>query len=375
MAAARNTILCLVYNFAPKYREGIFKLIDKEYTCHWYFGENKTDIKGLELSMLKKVQCLKTNTVIRQPLYWQKGVVGLLRKKEFETFFILGELHCLSTWMFLLWKKLFYREKRIYFWTHGWYGKETRIKAFLKKIFFKSVDGVFLYGNHARELMIKEGFDAEKLFVIHNSLAYDKQLEIRRRLSATSVYRAHFGNDNPNLIFIGRLTAVKRLDLLIEALAMLKEQGKMFNLTLIGDGTERQSLQQLAKVKEVESQVWFYGACYDERTNAELIYNADLCVSPGNVGLTAMHVMMFGTPVVTHNNFSHQMPEFESIHSGITGGFFVQNDVDSLVDCILKWFETHKGKRDEVRKACYKEIDTQWTPEFQMSVIRKNLKV
>lgn len=193
--------------------------------------------------------------------------------------------------------------------------------------------------------------------------------------SGHAFFAAFLGNDNPNLIFIGRLTAVKRLDLLIEALAMLKEQGKMFNLTLIGDGTERQSLQQLAKVKEVESQVWFYGACYDERTNAELIYNADLCVSPGNVGLTAMHVMMFGTPVVTHNNFSHQMPEFESIHSGITGGFFVQNDVDSLVDCILKWFETHKGKRDEVRKACYKEIDTQWTPEFQMSVIRKNLKV
>lgn len=36
--------LCLLYNFAPKYREGIFTLIDKEFDCKWYFGCNDTNI-------------------------------------------------------------------------------------------------------------------------------------------------------------------------------------------------------------------------------------------------------------------------------------------------------------------------------------------
>lgn len=43
--------------------------------------------------------------------------------------------------------------------------------------------------------------------------------------------------------------------------------------------------------ERVDKNVWFYGSCYDEQTNAELIYNADMCVAPGNVGLTAIHAM------------------------------------------------------------------------------------
>lgn len=55
--------------------------------------------------------------------------------------------------------------------------------------------------------------------------------------------------------------------------------------------------------------------------NAELIYNADLCVAPGNIGLTAMHAMMFGCPCISHNDFSWQMPEFEAIVPYKTGNF------------------------------------------------------
>lgn len=107
------------------------------------------------------------------------------------------------------------------------------------------------------------------------------------------------------------------------------------------------------------------------KKNAELIYNADLCVAPGNVGLTAMHTMVFGTPVISHNNFPWQMPEFEAIHPGETGDFFEMDNVDSLARTINQWFDSGKS-REEVRHACYHEIDTQWNPKFQIEVI-KNL--
>ena len=123
----------------------------------------------------------------------------------------------------------------------------------------------------------------------------------------------------------------------------------------------------------LSDRVWFYGACYDEAELSKMIYNADLCVSPGNVGLTAMHSMVFGTPVVTHNDFAHQMPEFEAIRVGETGCFFEEGNVDSLALNISIWFETHENQREEVRKACYKEIDTQWTPRFQIDVLKKHL--
>ena len=86
-----------------------------------------------------------------------------------------------------------------------------------------------------------------------------------------------------------------------------------------------------------------------------------------------MHTMVFGTPVVSHNNFPWQMPEFEAIQSGKTGDFFEYQNQQSLVDTISKWFASKKDCRDEVRQACYHEIDTQWNPEFQIEVYKKML--
>ena len=64
--------------------------------------------------------------------------------------------------------------------------------------------------------MIDIGFKADKLFPIHNSLAYDKQIEIRKSLNVSDVYHNHFGNTNYNLFFVGRLTPIKKLDQILE---------------------------------------------------------------------------------------------------------------------------------------------------------------
>ena len=366
--------LCLIYNFAQRYREEIFSDIDKEWDCEWYFGINTTNIKGMDLSLLRDAHEVENVNIRKSAFFYQKGIFKLARRKDISTYFMLGDPHCLSNWLLAFYVKYFRRNKKVYFWTHGWYGKESRMTAFLKKRYFKMSDGIFLYGNYARGLMMDKGFDPDKLFVIHNSLHHTEQLKLRKQLSPSDVYTAHFKNDNPNIVFIGRLTAVKKLDLLLKAVSLLRDKGMGLNVTFIGDGSQKEELKNLTKELCLEENVWFYGACYDEKTNAELIYNADLCVAPGNVGLTAMHSMVFGTPVISHGDFNWQMPEFEAIQKGKTGDFFKPNDVKSLAAAIKNWFTEHPD-REAVRKACYKEIDEGWTPEFQMEVLRENLKV
>lgn len=367
--------LCCVFNLAAHYRADIYRLIDREFDADFYIGDAVANIKTMDYSLLKGYRATLANRNVIGSFYWQSGVLGLLHKSEYGTFLMTGEFFCLSTWLFLLIKALFYRRKRIYFWTHGWYGHEGRTKRILKKMFFGMADGIFLYGNYAREEMVKNGFNGNKLFVIHNSLSYARQLELRKNMKLADIYREHFDNDRPTLIFIGRLTAVKRLDLLIDAVALFKSRNEIYNVVLVGDGVMRRQLEQRAELKGIGHNVWFYGACYDERTNAELIYNADLCVAPGNVGLTAMHTMVFGCPVITHNDFKWQMPEFEAIHPGSTGDFFERDSVESLVDAISRWIAANHSRRDAVRQACYLEIDTQWTPQFQISVIKKGLNI
>lgn len=361
--------LCIVYNIAAKYWEGIFGLIDQEYDCDWYFGTNNTDIKGMYLSRLRSVNEV-VNVHWRGMFIWQSRIVSLAFKRQYPVYLMLGDPNTLSTWIAALIIKLFFPEKRVYFWSHGWYGKENSLRRLLKKLFFHMVDGTFLYGNYAKQLMVENGFKPERLHVIHNSLAYEKQLSIREKIHLKDIYKEHFGNDLPNLIFIGRLTKVKRLDLLIDALAVLKNQKFKVNLTLVGEGVQRQMLEEKVNCLRLLENVWFYGANYDEVSNAELIYNADLCVSPGNVGLTAIHTMMFGTPVLTHNCFKYQMPEFEAIIDGKTGAFFEYNNVEAIAQAIKQWIDCYQFCREAVREACFKEIDSVWTPQFQIDVIK-----
>ena len=60
--------------------------------------------------------------------------------------------------------------------------------------------------------MVDKGIDAKKLSIIYNSLNYDEQLSLRY-ISTSKLYQEHFSNSFYNLVFIGRLTIEKRLDL------------------------------------------------------------------------------------------------------------------------------------------------------------------
>ncbi len=262
---------------------------------------------------------------------------------------------------------------KILFWTHGWYGRENIIQTWIKKSYLSRIDGFLLYNERAKRIMIDLGFSESKLHVIYNSLDYNRQLIERQLLKKEPIIFEHFKNKNKNIIFIGRLISTKQLNLILYAIAKLKKIGEYYNIIFIGDGPEKEKLRKLAKSLGVIDNIWFYGESYNETINAKLIYNSDLCVSPGNIGLTCIHVMMYGCPVITNNDYNNQGPEFEAIKEGVTGDFFIKNDVDSLVNCINNWFQTKKNERDKIRFACYNEIDKYWNPKYQLSILKSVL--
>lgn len=368
-----NLRIAMLFPYAPSYREPIYKLMDEELDVDWYFcGNANRNLKMFDYSILKHCNLTMKEHRICGPIVSYNGIKKL-NLQQYDVIICAGVIRSLSEWWLLQKMGKGMKRPKIYLWTHGWYGKETAIQKMIKKFFFRKVDGFFLYGDYARNEMLKEGFDAKKLHVIKNSLDYDKQLELRRSISPSTIFHNHFKNNNPTIIFIGRLTPVKKLDLLVKAVGLLKAKGENYNIALIGDGEMREEISSVVNEYDLTSFVWFYGSCFDEKINAELVYNADLCVAPGNIGLTAMHVMMFGCPAISHNDFKWQMPEFESIIPGKTGDFFEKENVENLARCISNWFASKGCSRDEVRKACYKEIDEHWNPHYQLNVIKKTL--
>ena len=363
--------VCVIENMASHYRAAIFKLIDEEYNCEWYYGKGFQGIKDLPLSFFKHAEYTPLKKFIKEPLYRQVGLIKLLNSEKYDVILCAGEIINVSFWWFLIVHRLFRKGPKIYDWGHGMLRVRNWPRNWIEKLFYKLFDGMFLYGNKARELMIAQGFDENRIFVIHNSLNYEEQLKYRGNFS--DIYRNHFGNNNPVLYFIGRLTKVKKLDMLVNAVDLLRKKNIETNLVFIGDGVVKEELQALVQELKLEDRVWFYGACYDEREKSELMANADLCVAPGNIGLTAMDTLMYGTPAITMDNFGMQMPEHEAIKEGKTGAFFKENDVYDLTEQIQKWLNNGYN-RDQIRKNCYREIDENWNPQYQISVIKKNLR-
>ena len=358
--------------FAPHYRKGIFIAMDRELGVDFYFGNKKPGVKKLDYNYLNNFKKELKNIYITKTIYFQPGALSLLFK-PYEKYIIMADMGSISVWIILLQSKI--TSKKIYLWGIGWFGDESRIKEILKKLFFGMADNVLLYGDYARKRMIEYGFNANKLYPLYNSLDYDNQLIIRNKLQKNDIYISHFKNTNPNIIFIGTLLIRKKLGLLIKAVAKLKSEGFMVNVTILGDGVDRDHLKDMVNEYNLSDNFFFYGACYDEEIIANYIYNADVGVSPGICGLTTMHMFTYGTPVITHDNMVKQGPESEAIIPNLTGMLFREDDIESLVEAIKKWLTEFSDKREIVRQNCYKIIDNKYNPYQQIKVMKQVMNI
>ena len=358
--------VCLVSLCASHYRKLIYSLMDEQMDCDFVFGRGETTVKTFDISLLRNAKEVPLLPIGTATWYKMKNVIKLTKGYDV----VIDDMGILCTTSWYLAIVALFRDQKVLLWSHGWYGREGFVKKWMKRAYSALTNGMFVYGNYAHDLMIENGFNPDKLYVIHNSLDYDSQLSLRNKMKFSNIYKEHFGNDAPVLLMIGRLNFRKHLDLLILAIDTLKKKGNIFNVILVGTGEDENSLKRLVEENKLNSQVWFYGACYDEKTNAELIFNADMCVVPGDIGLTAIHAMMFGCPCISHDYFPNQGPEFEAIRPGITGDFYKYGSVDSLADCIHNWFVSHRADRDIIRANSFKEVDDNWNPHHQIKILK-----
>lgn len=348
--------------------------MDTQLNCDFYFGENVPGtLKKMECSLLRGFQSFFKNMIYKGKIIWQTNTLKLLFDKRYDTYILSVDTACISEWIFLYLAKII--GKRTFLWTHGWYGNENLFSRIRKKAFYYPCNGLLLYSDYAKQLLIRQGIQKHKLFVIANSLDYDEQKEIRKKLHKETIYQERFGNNNPVILFIGRLEPKKKLSNILTAIHLLKEKSLDVNCIFIGEGSDKNNLSNTAQQLGLTKSVWFYGACYDETKNATLIYNADICLSPGNVGLTSIHALTFGTPVITHNNFCNQMPEFEAIEEGITGTFFEEGNIQDMAKTIKQWFEKYPQKSEELIRNCHRIIDEKYNPHYQLEIIKQAIKI
>lgn len=119
----------------------------------------------------------------------------------------------------------------------------------------------------------------------------------RRRSDA--VRRRYAADGEILLVHCGRLSAEKRPQRSLDALAALRSAGVPAVLVVAGDGPQRDRLERRARTASLPAR--FTGFLADRMELASLLASADVVLAPGPVetfGLAALEALACGTPVV-----------------------------------------------------------------------------
>jgi len=366
--------VAIVYHIIPHYRAAIMRALDQSERHEYsFFGDTAVydGIKPIAPDALTRYVAAPFREF--RGLLWQQASVLVALSPKFDAIIYLGNPNFVSTWVGALLGRM--TGKRVIFWAHGWLKPESALKSLLRRTFYRLAHRVMVYGERAKTLGVADGFPESRISVIYNSLDYNAATQVLKALESGgggSVNPREFFSDpaRPLIVCTARLTQQCRFDLLLNAARQLRDRDRPINILLVGDGPERPAIERLAQAQQVD--VHLFGACYDESLIGAVFYSADITISPGKVGLTALHSLMYGTPVITHSCLDAQMPEVEAITDGETGAFFVQNSVEDLTRTIERWL-IHDIDRMKVRKACRAIISKKWNPTTQARLIEAAL--
>ncbi len=360
----------VLYHYFAHYREAVIReLLEHGEHRYDFAGDTVDDGKGIRLTgAIPPDRFIRAKCRRLGPLMFQPRAIGLALSGRYDTLIMLGNAMWPATWLAAIIGRL--RGKRVLFWTHGWQKREPGLKGAFRNAFYRLAHGLLLYGHNAKCVGLACGFEPDRLHVIYNSLDYRAQEQTRASLDPDAVAatrrKVYGGDDHPAVMTITRLQPAKKLGMLIEAATECDRRGRPVSLLFVGDGPERDRLESLARERGVRAH--FAGAVYDERVIAEYFAASDLCVIPGPAGLTVMHSLAYGTPFITNDDASSQMPEFEAVVHGVNGALFRAGDTADLATHILSCTGT-ASMRERGREQSIEIIERFFNPVTQRVLI------
>lgn len=160
------------------------------------------------------------------------------------------------------------------------------------------------------------------------------------------------------IIFVGRLTHVKRLDLLIRGLRQVRDRLPEARLVLVGDGPLRLELEQLAASLDLESSVIFAGSRPDV---AAYMQASDLLVLPSEtegLSIALLEAMACGLPVVVSDCDGNR----ELVTDGLNGMVFPRGNENALAQKI-KTLLLDTGCAQGLAQAAVEKVQSQFRLE------------
>lgn len=235
---------------------------------------------------------------------------------------------------------------------------QSWIRGIFKRLFFLGCNGVFCYGNRAREFLLHYGVDRHRIFQRYQAAALPLQYSAeaarvaRRRLSPPA--------DAPRFLYVGRLSPEKSLDVLLRAFKAVLADIPRARLVLVGGGKQADEMKSFAASLELADAVEFAGSM-DQDALAEQYSMATCLVLPSRTepwGLVVNEALHYACPVVVSDHCGC-VPEL--VQEGVTGFSFKTDDVSDLAAQLLRVTTTF-GDSLEIGEHCLRVI-SRYTPD------------
>ena len=159
----------------------------------------------------------------------------------------------------------------------------------------------------------------------------------------------HAGNAVPRLLCVGRLSPEKNQGLLLESIAQLMSAGHTVRLHLVGDGPDRQRLENYAGQLGLGSSVIFEGWLQREQL-MRLYRSADIVVLSSlaeGIPMVLMEAMALEKPCVAPRIAG--IPEL--IEHGVDGLLFPVGDVEGLTQALRSLLESPETRQNMGKRA------------------------
>jgi len=271
--------ILIQYNYILHYRKAFFNELAKYYDVTVFHSGNQTlteDDKYKEVIVpVKKIG----------PFYFQKGILEAVRSDKYGIVIALFDARWVNTVF-----SIFVNKNSKFIWWGAWITK-SKIANFIRLFFTKRSDANVFYTNEAKKDFINYGISDDNLYVANNTFDVGKRI------------KSYENKVKNTILFVGSLDIRKQNDVTIRAFKnIIDDIHQEINLIIIGDGSERGSLEQLTAELKIEKRVFFKGKITDVDELQEYYKKAIVSVSFGQAGLSVLQALGFGVPFLTKKN-------------------------------------------------------------------------
>lgn len=322
------------------YRKGVFDKLSEIYDLTILHSKNKTGVKQINTLYSREITCFKYSPKETNRIFFSLPEIIKHKPDVFIHYLSVGVLSLPFTYLvcrimsikFVLWGHGVHRK-------HG-FNPNKSVSDRIKLFYMKMSDAIILYSESAKT-KIRCHLNDNKIFVAKNTL--DTQILNTVKVKLQELGKNKIKNNlnlhcNYYLIYIGRLLAEKKPEILLDSVVSLRNKiSGTIGVIYIGDGPELNKLKFQVKSNRIPD-IKFLGALHDPEITGKYLYVSDLMVMPGYLGLSVNQSLCFNTPVVslmTTKDGPYHSPEVENIINHKTG-YLAENITD-----MMKWIEQY----------------------------------